>query len=82
MVVKEINVAALVEQQMATGRFASEDELLREALERLRAKAVGTDQDWDAILEGLEEVDRGEPGMSVDDTFRWILERSSDEPRK
>ena len=76
------DVAALVQQQMATGRFASEDDLLRDALERLTDENSADDEDWEAVLEGLEEVDRGEPGMSVDEAFRWILERHSTEPRK
>jgi hypothetical protein len=40
------------------------------------------DEDMDAILEGLKEVDRGAPGMSVDEAFHWILERNAAEPQK
>ena len=73
-------VTALIQQQMATGRYRSEDDLLRDALERLIEETVDDeDDDWKAIRQGLEEVDRGEPGMSVDETFRWILERHSNE---
>jgi Arc/MetJ-type ribon-helix-helix transcriptional regulator len=75
------DIAALVEQQMATGRYRSEDDLLRDALERLTEETLADDQDWEAVLEGLEEVDRGERGMSVDETFRWILERHSNKHR-
>ena len=75
------DIAALVQQQMAAGRYRSEDDLLRDALERLAEETSGDDEDWEAVLEGLEEVDRGEPGMSVDEAFRWILDRHSNERR-
>jgi Arc/MetJ-type ribon-helix-helix transcriptional regulator len=75
-------VTALIQQHMATGRYRSEDDLLRDALERLIEETVeDDDDDWAAIREGLEEVDRGEPGMSVDEAFRWILERHPHERR-
>lgn len=76
------DVETLIRQLMATGRYRSEDDLLREALERLNEDAADVDEDMDAILEGLEEVDRGVPGMSVDETIRWILERNAAEPQK
>ena len=76
------DVETLIRQLMATGRYRTEDDLLREALERLNDEAVDEDEDMEAILEGLEEVDRGVPGMSVDEAFRWILERNATEPKK
>lgn len=75
------DIAALVQQQMVAGRYRSEDDLLRDALERLTEETSADDEDLEAILEGLKDVDRGEPGMSVDEAFRWILERHSNERR-
>jgi Arc/MetJ-type ribon-helix-helix transcriptional regulator len=71
------DVETLIRQHMATGKYRTEGDLLREALVRLNEDAVDEDEDMEAILEGLEEVDRGDPGMSVEETFRWILERHS-----
>jgi Arc/MetJ-type ribon-helix-helix transcriptional regulator len=76
------DVERLIRQLMATGRYHSEDDMLREALERLNEDAADVDEDMDAILEGLKEVDRGAPGMSVDEAFHWILERNAAEPQK
>jgi hypothetical protein len=66
---------------MATGRYRSENDLLRDALKRLKVETIDDNEDWESIREGLEDVDRGEPGMSVEEAFRWILERHSDERR-
>jgi Arc/MetJ-type ribon-helix-helix transcriptional regulator len=71
------DVETLIREHMATGRYPTEGDLLREALVRLNEDTAVEDEDMVAILEGLEDVNRGEPGMSVEETFRWILERHS-----
>lgn len=68
------DVAALVQQQMATGRFDSEDQVLREALERLAEDAIEDDGDLAAILEGLEEIDQGVPGIPLEEARRILLQ--------
>ncbi|MEX2138966.1 MAG: hypothetical protein WD894_06870 [Pirellulales bacterium] len=73
------DVAALVRQQMATGRFASEDQVLREALERLADDAVEDDGDLAAILEGLDEVDRGVPGIPLEEARQMLLQNLAED---
>jgi Arc/MetJ-type ribon-helix-helix transcriptional regulator len=62
------DVVALVQQQMATGRFASEDELLREALQAL----LDADDDYTAIQEALDELEQGDEGLPIDEAFEQI----------
>jgi Arc/MetJ-type ribon-helix-helix transcriptional regulator len=73
------DVAALIQQQMATGRFASEDDLLREALERLADDAIEDDCDLAAILEGLDEVDRGVPGIPLEEARQMLLQNLAED---
>jgi Arc/MetJ-type ribon-helix-helix transcriptional regulator len=72
-------VAALVQQQMATGRFSSEDQVLREALERLADDTIESDEDLPAILEGLEEVDRGVAGIPLEEARRLLLQEVAED---
>jgi Arc/MetJ-type ribon-helix-helix transcriptional regulator len=53
---------ALIQQQLATGRYATEDDLLREALAALSA----ADEDWVAIQEGLQSLDRPETWIPLE----------------
>jgi len=55
----------LVRQQMALGNYATEDELLRDALESLATEA----SDLDAIREALSELDAGDEGIPLDEAF-------------
>ncbi len=64
-------VEQLIRAQMATGRYASEEELLVQALHTL----AEDEQALRAIEEGLASVDRGEPGQSADDAFRRLREK-------
>jgi Arc/MetJ-type ribon-helix-helix transcriptional regulator len=59
---------------MATGRYQSEDDLLREALERLNDEAVDEEGDMQAILEGLNEIDRGVPGVPLEEARQRLLQ--------
>ncbi len=61
----------LIRDKMATGRYPSEEALLVEALESLSQ----SEDDLRAIEAGLESVERGEPGVSVEEAFRRIRER-------
>jgi len=75
------DVESLIRQLMATGKYHTEDDLLRAALERLNDDAVDEDKDMEAILEGLEEVDRGVPGIPLEQARRLLLQKlSEDEP--
>ena len=53
---------ALIRQQLATGRYATEDELLLDALTSLS----GVDEDWAAIQEGLSALDHPESWIPLD----------------
>ena len=52
------NVQRLIDAPMGSGRYASADDLLRDALEPLEAEQ----DDLRAIQEGLDSVERGEEG--------------------
>lgn len=54
---------ALIQRHLATGRYASEDELLREALVALDED----DADWAAIQEGLAALDEPTSWMTLDE---------------
>lgn len=58
----------LVRQQMALGNYATEDELLRDALESLATEA----SDLDAIREALSDLNAGDEGIPLDEAFEQI----------
>ena len=55
----------LIQDKMASGRYASEEELLVQALQALDEN----DEELKAIEDGLSSIDRGEEGVSLDDAF-------------
>ena len=61
----------LVRQQMASGKYSSEDELLRDALESLSAEET----ELKAIEEALDELESGDPGVSLDEAFASLREK-------
>ena len=63
----------LVKQQLATGEFNSEDELLLAALRTLKVKQT----DWAAIEESLMSLDYGEQGVSLDEAFAAVRQRQN-----
>lgn len=63
-------VEGLIREQMATGHYSSEDELLVVALGSLSQR----EEDLQAIKAGLESIDRGEPGIELAEAFRKIRE--------
>ena len=56
------DVQQLVRERMATGRYASEDDLLREALHALSAEEEGLR----AIQEAVAELQAGDEGTALD----------------
>jgi Arc/MetJ-type ribon-helix-helix transcriptional regulator len=56
---------------VASGKYASEKDALRDAL---RALAEEQD-DLDAVCQAIEEVDAGDPGMPVRQAFDELRER-------
>jgi Arc/MetJ-type ribon-helix-helix transcriptional regulator len=68
------DLAELVRSQMASGRFASVDDLLRDALRSFSIDQIDPD-DLAAIYEALNELDAGDPGVDVDEAFRRIRKK-------
>jgi Arc/MetJ-type ribon-helix-helix transcriptional regulator len=61
-------VEKIVREKMATGKYATEDELLLEALQSLDAE----DEELRAIQEGIDSVERGEEGVPLHDAFQQL----------
>lgn len=64
-------IERLVRERMATGHYASEEEVLLEALQSLD----DSDSESRAIERGLQSVDNGEDGVSVDEAFARLREK-------
>ena len=69
-------VEQLIRDKMASGRFASEEELLVEALQSLEE----SDKELQAIEEGLASVDRGDPGVPLDEAFDRLRQKHRVQP--
>lgn len=63
----------LIAARMATGRYSSEEELLREAL----ASLEDADADVQAVKDALADLDAGDRGLPVDEAFASILRMTS-----
>ncbi len=55
-----------VEQQLASGRFASYQQLVRYAIGVLRNHEADLDQLTEQLRPGIEALQRGEPGVDLD----------------
>jgi putative addiction module CopG family antidote len=62
------DVQRLVREQMASGKYQSEDDVLREALESLSA----AEADLGAIRLALAELEAGDPGVELDEAINLI----------
>ena len=62
------DLQTLVGEQMASSKYASEDELLRSALRALAEE----EQDLDAVRESLADWRAGDPGVLLEDAFDAI----------
>jgi putative addiction module CopG family antidote len=65
------DLQALVGEQMASGKYASEDELLRTALRAL----LEEEHDLEALRESLAQWRAGDAGVPLDDAFDSIRRR-------
>lgn len=68
------DVQQLINQQMATGHFPSEEDLLRQALLALEEN----DADLVAIREAIADLEAGDQGMPLDEAFNNMDERIRD----
>jgi len=66
-------VRQLVQKQLASGQFATEDEVLLAALQTLETES----EDWLAVREALDSLEAGDQGMSLQDAFDEVRKRHS-----
>ena len=67
------SVSHLIEKQLATVRYSSENEILEAALQRLDEES----DDWVAIKESIDSLDAGEPGLSLMEGFNEVRKRNA-----
>jgi putative addiction module CopG family antidote len=65
------DVQDLIAQQMASGRYSSEDDVLRDALVSLSQ----SQEDLDAVLEAVAELEAGDPGVPLGEAFNIIRKK-------
>ena len=65
----------LVRDRMSSGRYASEDDLLRYALEALSEE----EQDLSAVQDAIADLEAGELGAPLKEAFDSVLRRASQE---
>ena len=65
-------VSSLLEKQLATGQYASEEEVLVAALQSLDE----LNEDWNAVKESLDTLDQGDRGLSLDDAIAEVKRRN------
>jgi len=67
----------LIQARMASGRYASEDELLIDAIRALDDE----DEELRALEEGLKDVDSGDEGTELHQAFAELRARNNLPPR-
>ncbi len=67
------SVSELIEKQLATGLYQSEDEVLEAALQRLDDEL----DDWPAVRMAIEALNAGDNGVSLDEAFQEVRRRHS-----
>ncbi len=67
------DVEELVRERMATAKYASQDELLREALLTLAEQ----DDDLQAVRDAIAEVQAGDVGIPLDEAFEALRRKQS-----
>jgi putative addiction module CopG family antidote len=64
-----------VRERLASGKYASEEELLRNAFQ-----ALAEEEDLDGVREAVAEWQAGDPGVPLDDAVATIRERHHQSP--
>jgi Arc/MetJ-type ribon-helix-helix transcriptional regulator len=64
-------IERLISERMASGKYASEDDLMLDALTSLSED----EEEVRAIQEALDAIDRGEEGVPLDVAFERVRER-------
>jgi Arc/MetJ-type ribon-helix-helix transcriptional regulator len=65
-------VEALLQKQLETGEYATEDEVLVAALQSLQSQ----NDDWVAVSQALDTLDTGNPGHSLDEAVAEVRRRN------
>lgn len=63
----------LLQEQLSSGEYASEDDVLLAALQSLQA----TSDDRAAVREALDTLDAGEQGVSLQEAFDEVRRRNN-----
>ena len=66
-------VSDLLQKQLASGQFATEDEVLLAALQTLETES----EDWLAVREALDSLEAGDRGMSLQEAIDEVRKRHS-----
>jgi Arc/MetJ-type ribon-helix-helix transcriptional regulator len=64
-------IERLISERMASGKYASEDDLMLDALSSL----IEDEEEIRAIQEALDAIDDGEQGVPLDIAFERVRER-------
>jgi Arc/MetJ-type ribon-helix-helix transcriptional regulator len=65
------DIESLVQQQLATGHFATPDDVLRAALTNLQLE----ENEASAIQQSIDRLDGGEEGIAVANAFQQLREK-------
>jgi putative addiction module CopG family antidote len=65
-----------VEREVASGHYASKDEVIADALERLAGDSTGTITVAEAVAESLAQIGRGEGRALTDEVLDELLRLS------
>jgi len=68
----------MVQTHLSTGRYSSEDELLRDALQALAAR----EEDYVAIQQAIDEWKNGDDGVPLGEAFDRLRKRPTNEHSK
>ena len=64
---------ALLQKQLATGDYATEEDVLLAALQSLDSQ----NEEWAAVNEALQTLDSGNPGLSLDEAVQEVRRRNN-----
>ena len=64
---------ALLQKQLATGDYASKEDVLLAALQSLDSQS----EDWAAVNEALQTLESGDPGLSLDEAVQEVRRRNN-----
>ncbi len=64
---------ALLQKQLATGDYATEEDVLLAALQSLDSQ----NEEWAAVNEALQTLDSGNPGLSLDEAVQEVHKRNN-----